>query len=264
MIKNLKQNKIIWSLITLLTFIAALTGILDNGIYTGLFPLKYIAAQLSQDWLTIGVCVLLTYLIATTRQNDTKKPIIIIGIIGSLAYLYGIFSIERVYNLLYLLYLTIFSMSFFSSIYAISSLEENIIEKIAVKKAVRYATAIFSITIAILFFSLWISALMPLMISRTQIQNLYSIYFLDLAFVMPAFIITAIMLLRKIKLGYILSPALYILGIFVIFPLGLGEFAQPKFGLPIDYSSMVMSFLLTALFISGTWMQIRQINIIEN
>lgn len=247
----------------MLTFIVAVYGLLDKNIYTGLFPLKYIASQFSQDWLTVGVCILLVYLIATTREKDVKKPTIIIGIIGSLAYLYGIFSIERVYNVLYLIYLAIFSISFFSTIYAISSFSNDIVDKIVVKKITRYSTAIFSLIVAALFSFLWISALIPLMITKTQIQSLYSIYFLDLAFAMPAFVITAIMTFRKKNIGYILTPIMYILGIFVILPLGLGEFAQPKFGLPIDYASMTMSFVLSSLFLAGASMQIYQMKAIE-
>jgi hypothetical protein len=222
MINNLKYNKILWGVTTLLAFIAAVYGLIDNSIYSGLFPLKFIAAQFSQDWLTIVVCIFLGYLILSIKSDSIKRPVIIIGIMGSLAYLYGIFSIERVYNALYLVYMAILGTSFFSVVFAISSFNHTILKALEVKKGVKYTTAIFSLLIAVLFSLLWISALLPLMATKTQIQNLYSIYLLDLVFVMPSFVITAVMTFQKNPLGYVLTPAMFILGIFVIFPLGLG------------------------------------------
>ncbi len=138
MINNLKNNKILWGVTTLLTFFAAIYGLIDNNIYSGLFPLKFIAAQFSQDWLTIAVCLFLGYLILSTKPDSIKRPVIIIGIMGSLAYLYGIFSIERVYNVLYLVYLAILGTSFFSVVFAISSLNRDVLKTLEVKKGVKY------------------------------------------------------------------------------------------------------------------------------
>lgn len=256
--RNLKLNKILWSTVTLLALVASVYGLINPSIYFGLFPLNFVAAQFSQDILTIVVCIILAYLILTTQQNDIKRPTVIIGIMGSLAYLYGIFSIERVYNVLYLVYLGILSTSFYSVIYSIVSLDYDMVNKVEVGKTVKYSAAAFSLIIAGLFSFLWISALLPLMSAKNQIQNLYSIYVLDLAFVMPAFAITAIMTFHNKPLGYVLTPAMYILGIFVILPLGLGEFAKPLYGLPVDTKSMTMSFILAGLFMIGALLQLNQ------
>jgi hypothetical protein len=256
--KNLRLNKILWGTVTLLALVASIYGLIDGSIYTGLFPLAFIAAQFSQDILTIIVCLILAALIFTTPENDLKRPTIIIGMIGSLAYLYGIFSIERVYNVMYLVYLGILSTSFYSVIYSIASLDYELVSKVEVNRTVKYSTAIFSLIIAGLFSFLWISALLPLMAAKNQIQNLYSIYLLDLAFIMPAFVITAVMTFLKKPLGYVLTPAIYILGIFVIFPLGLGELAKPLYGLAADTKSMTMSFALAGLFFMGALVQLYQ------
>jgi hypothetical protein len=256
MIKNLNLNKVLWGITTLLAMFAAIYGLMDNRIYSGLFPNKFIAAQFSQDWLTILVCLLLAYLIFTTRASSIKKPLIILGIMGAFAYLYAIFSVERVYNVLYLVYLAILGTSFFSIVFTISSFDQEVLNTLEVRKGVKYTTAVFSLLTAALFAILWISALLPLIATKTQIQNLYSIYILDLVFVMPSFAITAVMTFRKNPLGYVLTPAMFILGIFVIFPLGLGELAQPMFGMAMDVKSMGMSFMLSALFLGGAILQL--------
>jgi len=57
--------------------------------------------------------------------------------------------------------------------------------------------------------------------------SFYSIYILDLCFIMPAFIIVAVMTLKKRGLGFLLTPALYIMGFTLLFPLAQGEFIKP-------------------------------------
>jgi hypothetical protein len=259
MLKNLRLNKILWLVATGLTIIAAVYGLLNNDIYVGLMPAGFVAAQYTQDILTILVCLLLLFLIYKTNDKSTKTPVVIIGILGSLAYLYAIFSIERVYNVMYLFYLAILGVTFYAALYTISSLRPEVIAKMDAPKAVRNTTATFSMLIGVLFTAMWIGALLPLMRTGDQIDNLYSIYVLDLVFIMPTFIILAVMTFLRKPLGYVLTPAMFILGIFVIFPLGLGELAKllPRFDLTPDFKSMTMSFVLTCLFILGSAVQIR-------
>lgn len=260
--KNLKLNKILWSATTIFALIASVYGLLNNNIYRNLMSDGFVAAQYTQDILTIIVCIILAFLIFKTKEKSYKTQIVIIGIISSLAYLYAIFSIERVYNSMYLVYLVILSTAFYTTIYSISSFRLDLISKIEVPKIIRNSTAIFSMIIGVLFSFLWIGALLPLMRTGNQIDNLYSIYILDLAFAMPAFFITAIMTFLKKPLGYVLTPIMYILGIFVIFPLGLGELAKmlPRFNMTVDTKSMVMSFTLAGLFLIGAVVQLWKMN----
>lgn len=259
MIRNLRTIKLLWLIPTVLALAAAVYGLIDGSIYDGLLPKDFIAAQLPQDILTLVVCVVLLWLIVTSKKENIVKPLVVTGMIGSLAYLYGIFSIERVYNVMYLVYLAIFSTSVYGVAYTIGSIEKKTVRGLTVNKGVRNTTAGFSLFVAALFSLLWVSALLPLMADKHQIESLYSIYLLDLAFVMPAFAVTAVMTYRKKPLGYLLTPVMYILGIFVIFPLGLGELAKPSHGQPIDVKSMMMSFVLAGLFMAGAAWQLARI-----
>jgi len=256
MLDNLKFIKVLWLIPTFLAFIAAAGGLLNSSIYNGLFPEKYIAVQFSQDWLTLFVCITVFIMILKTKNTSYRLPIIIIGIIGSLAYLYAIFSIERVYNWYYFIYLVIVSSSFFAVIYSLSKLNKKFLSNLKVPSGILKTNIIFSLIIALLFSLLWIGALVPLIQQRDQIDNLYSIYFLDLVFVMPMFVISAIMAIRKNSLSYVYIPVMFILGIFVIFPLGLGELAKPRYGLEVDVKSMMMSFILAGFFASGAALQL--------
>jgi hypothetical protein len=256
---SLKLNKILWFLISFLALIAAVMGLVIKNLYLGLVSYEVIATTFAQDILTILVVLGLWYLIYTTKKFDTKKHLVIIGIISSFCYLYAIYSIEQVYNSVYLIYLAIFSLSFFSVIVSIISLGEILKQKWVIGKLIKYVSIGFSLFVALLFSFLWIGALLPLMAARNQIQYLYSIYILDLCFVMPSFVVVAYLSFKNNSFGLLLSPAMYILGIFVIFPLGLGDLTKPYFGQQTDISSMVMSFTLSVVFLILASLQIKSL-----
>lgn len=245
MIYHLKQVKIFWCIPTTFAFLSALGGVINRDIYKNLFPVDYLPGAFPQDLLTILVCMVLFMLIILTKQRDIKKQIIIIGLLGSLFYLYGIFTIERVYNSFYLFYALVFSSSFWSIIYSLAGFRSESVASLQLKDWMLKISAISSIIIALIFTFLWVMAVIPLMKNHQRIEYLYSIYILDLCFVMPAFFITAIMSLRKMQLGILMMPAMMIMGFFVIFPLGLNELAKPSAGMMINFGAMAISFIFS-------------------
>lgn len=259
MVRNLQLSKIFWSITAAIACLVAFAGILSRDIYVGLFPESFLPGAFPQDVLTVLVCLALFWLIATTGERDVKKQVVIIGLIGSLFYLYGIFTIERVYNWLYLLYAAVFALSFWSLIYSLSGFRSEAFGDVRLSGAVVKATAISSMAIAVIFTFLWTAALIPLMREHNRIEFLYSIYILDLCFVMPAFIILAVMSLRRLPFGILMTPAMMILGFFVIFPLGLNELAKPFFGMAIEYGPMAVSFLFAFFMLVLAVLQLRMI-----
>lgn len=261
MLDNLRLNRILWCITAVLAMAAALAGIAVRGLYVGLFPPDYLPGAFPQDVLTVLVCAALLLLAATMKDGQTRKQIAALGVIGSLFYLYGIFTIERVYNGFYLLYAAVFAMSFWSLAYGLASLRRQALLRMSLPGGLRITTAVVSLLIAAIFTVLWVASLIPIMRERNRIEFLYSIYILDLCFVMPAFAITAVMALRRQALGFVLGPAIMILGFFVIFPLGLNELARPAAGLTMNVGPMVISFLFSAAMLALAAFQIRALHV---
>lgn len=261
MVSNLRLGKIFWSIATASAFLAALAGVSFKGIYEGLFAKDFLPGAFSQDVLTILVCLFLFFLIATTKQDDVKKQVIIVGLLGGLFYLYAIFTIERVYNSFYLLYALVFASTFWTIIYSLSGFRSAAFSRLRLNNGMLRSTAVFSILIAVIFTFLWTMALIPLLREHNRIEYLYSIYILDLCFVMPAFFMTAVMSLRRMPLGILMAPAMLIMGFFVIFPLGLNELAKPSAGIAINYGSLGISFIFAILMLTFAILQLRMIHI---
>jgi hypothetical protein len=261
MIRNLGTNRILWLFNAFLSLIAAFVGVFRPGIYSRVVSSEILPGVISQDLLTLLAAVVLLFFALRGKQENAKKHIAILGLVGYLFYAYGIYAIEQVYNVLYFLYLAIFGLSFYSLIYAVASLRPEILQEVEVRGPTRTISVGFSLFIAILFSLLWIAMLVPLIQAGQKIEYTYSIYILDLSFVMPAFAILAVMTARNRGLGLVLTPALYILGSTLLFPVGLGEFIKPLFNLPIDPSGVVLYFGISILFLVLAVIYLRNLKI---
>jgi hypothetical protein len=249
MIQKLSWNKILWLITASLSLIAALIGVFDPGIYNKVISKSLVPGTFSQDLMTIIASIILFLLTLFTKQEDAKKQIVVLGILGYLFYAYGIFVIERVYSILYLVYMAIFALSFWSLIYGVATIRQEILHTVTLTRPMRYVSVAGSLLQPLLFYPLWISALLPLMEAGRKIESLYSIYILDLCFIMPAFLILAIMTLKKRGLGLVLTPAMFILGFTLIFSLVIGELVKPLYQQTPDISALTMSLLLSLLFL---------------
>ena len=101
--RNHGMNKLLWSITALCSFAAALVGVLNPGIYSRVISSDMMPAVMGQDLMTILAAIIILVLTFLTKANDSKKQVIILGIIGYLFYAYGIYVIERLYNGLYYL-----------------------------------------------------------------------------------------------------------------------------------------------------------------
>jgi len=247
---NLRRNRILWFLTAILSLTAGLSGVIKRNIYNDIVSREIMPGVFSQDLMTILASVIVLLLLIRIKKDDLIKHAVILGITGYFFYAYGIYVIERFYNALYFVYLAVFALSFYSIVYGIAGVNSEVMEKILLPKSLRIISIIFLLLNPLMFYPLWISQIVPLIRASRKIEFLYSVYVLDLCFIMPAFIILAVMTAKKRKLGFFLTPALFILGFTLLFPLAVGEFLKPLlYQLPIDTGSMVMFLCLSVMFL---------------
>ena len=100
----------------------------------------------------------------------------------------------------------------------------------------------------LIFCPLWIAMLVPLIRTHNQIDSLYSIFILDLCFIMPAFSFVAIGVFVGRDSALVLAPGMFMLGAALILSLALGELVKPYFGRPITSTGLVPPVALTLMF----------------
>ena len=250
MVRNLKLNKTLWLLVAFLSLVAAIIGVFNQDIYSKVLGQDLLPGTISQDVITIIAGLALLFLSFRTDKAGIKKQVVIVSILAYLFYGYGIYVIERIYNSLYILYMAIFSLSFWTLVYGLGNINQDILKDIRMPKSVRYLSAVFLLFTAILFYSLWTGQLLPLMRTGEKIEFFYSIFILDMAFVLPAIIISAILLVRNISLGLILTPILFVKAFTLLFSVGLGGLLKPLYNQSATPEETSFYIILSVIFLS--------------
>lgn len=250
MINNLGKVRKLWLVVSGLSLVAASIGVFNQNIYSKVVSLEILPGTISQDLITIIISLVLLILSLIVSKEDFKKQIVGISLVSYLFYGYGIYVIEQIYNSLYLLYIAIFTLSFWSIIYGMVNINREKLRNIKISKLVRYLTAGFSIFIPLLFYSLWIGQLLPLMRTGEKLEFTHSIFILDMAFVLPAFIISAILIIKRNELGYIFAPILFFKAFTLLFSVGLGGILKPLYNQTANLGESAFYIILSVIFLA--------------
>lgn len=261
MIQNLAKNKILWLLAASLSLIAASAGVLSPGVYSKVISTEMLPGTISQDLMTIVLAAIMLVLTVLVKEGSTRTQVVILGILGYLFYAYGIWVIERVYNMFYLLYMAIFTISFWSLVYALISIRQEALRKATMPNLVRNISVGFSVFTPLLFYPLWTGMLLPLMQTGRKIEFLYSVFILDMAFVMPAFIIVAFMAAKKQGWGLLLTPVLFVKGFTMLFSVGLGGILKPFYGQTAAAGEVGFYIGLSLLYLALAALHIRSLDL---
>lgn len=246
---HLSANRAMWGVTGVATLVASVAGVVDVGIYDGVVARFLIPGAYAQDLISTVAAVGLLLLALMAGGRSPKLELIALGLLGYLFYAYGIYVIERTYNEFYLLYMAIFTLSFWSLVHGCLCIRRDVYSNAQLSSRVRLASALGSLLQPLVFYPLWIGMLLPLMASGDQVDSLYSIFILDLCFIMPAFLILAFQMFRSRGIGLVLAPPLYVLGFTLIFSLALAEIVKPRFGDPVDGPALLAASSLAALFL---------------
>lgn len=245
-----------WVLIALLTLVAAGVGVASPAIYDGLVEKPYLPGAYSQDVMSIVAALVLLVLALTAKASRPRLELIVLGLLGYLVYAYGVYTIERVYNWLYLVYMAIFAAALWAVVYETVALCRRTVQ-VSLPKGVRLLSASGALLQPLMFYPLWIAMLLPLMAARQKIETIYSIFILDLCLIMPAFLILAIAAFRGQKTGLLLLPAAYVLGFALILPLAAAEPAKELFGSRFDPVAFWLWLALSLFFLVLGFLHLR-------
>lgn len=241
------RRRVGWLITGAAAVVTASSGLIDPAIYLGLIAPETRPGALSQDLISLITGLALCGL-AAARPRDLRLELVALGLLGYLFYAYGIYVIERVYNGWYLNYLLIFGLAAWLVILGTVDVVRRTGDRATMSRRIAKISAIGALLQPLIFYPLWISMLIPLMREREQIDSLYSIFILDLVFIMPAFLLVAIGLLGGRSWAVLLAPVMFVLGTVLILSLALGELLRPAFGSPVTMAGLLPPTLLTVLF----------------
>lgn len=254
MLENLGRNKLVFLVTASCSLVAGIAGVLQPGMYGPVVSDTIVPGVFAQDLVVIAASLLMMVLSVGLTAHAYRALIVVIGLMGFFFYAYGIYAIEQIYTPFYLLYLAVVALSFYGLAYALTSLQAAAWEELSVSPALRIGAAGYGILVAVVFNVLWISQLVPLLRVGNRIEYTFSVYIIDLVFIMPAFVVAAVLALQRRALGLVGLPALFIVGVGILAPLALAEGVKPsRYGQPMDpggvwfYGGLASVFLVLAV-----------------
>jgi hypothetical protein len=111
------------------------------------------------------------------------------------------------------------------------------------------------------FNPLWISQLLPLIQEGRRIESMYSVFILDMCFILPAFVIITIMTVKAKGLGLLLTPTLFINGFALLFSVALGGILKPLYNQAANAGEIWLYLGLSITFLLLTLLYFRNLNI---
>ncbi|MGQ4875874.1 MAG: hypothetical protein ACP6IY_17555 [Promethearchaeia archaeon] len=222
-IRKIDENKhgkiiLILSLLLLIfLIIASYSGIFIAETYAR--NTKSFAVQgIGQDIVNFFIIAPLLFISSILYYKGNKKAMFIwAGLLSYVIYTYVIYCFAQPFNFLFLVYCTILGLSFYSFLYFLLNMTDNPIKDWYKNEIPIKMISIFFIIIAILFYFVWLSEIIPALINNEIPQSVIEngvitnpVHVLDLTIFLPALLITAQLLLKDNKYGYLLAPILLI------------------------------------------------------
>ncbi len=179
----------------------------------------YVSQGIAQDVVTLILGIpLLIVGILLTRKGSLRGRLLQTGTLGYFLYTYTSYCFLVAFNELFLLYVALFSLSLFAFILALSGLDPEFVKRQSTAHFPRRAVAIFLAIIGGFLTLAWAGRIVqPLAAGEPPVgleaYTTLVIQAIDLGIIVPAAILTAVLLWQKRPWGYALAAVLVIKGL---------------------------------------------------
>ena len=236
----------------LIAAICSAAGLIDPGQYRAVVSPAVLPGALGQDATALALALVL--LVATARHRSADR--VVLPALAFLAYGYGIYAIERTVTVWYIAYLAALACATWALVLGVARGLHAAAGTEPLAGARRVMVAALCGLTSLAFSVAWVSALTPYARSGRQPTELWSIYLMDLCFVMPALATAAWWTWRRDPRGRALGTLMTGLGAVMMASLSLAEVCGPLAGLPAEPLAALPTLVLTAAFATG-WVLLR-------
>jgi len=251
-----KKNKFILFLsfpLAVLIIIVSGFGLFNESTYSR-ETINWSVQAVVQDGIDLFLIIPLLIITSILSYRQNRIAILIwSGILFYITYTFIIYSFAVHFNFLFWLYCLTLGLSFYLLFYFLFlQVKEPVIKKYNNKIPVKTA-GVYLLVLAFLFYLLWLSEVIPSMITNTVPVNVRemglpvnSVHAIDLSICLPGIFIIGFLLLKKNLIGLILTPVILVFTILMNITIGsLTAFMKIK-GLQPDLSVAIIMILLAA------------------
>ncbi|HSK85648.1 MAG TPA: hypothetical protein VK902_19920 [Rubrobacter sp.] len=212
------RSKTIWLWLTapiaVLVAIAAGVGLFIEDLYRD--PPSLVAQATGQDVVTLVVALpsLVTGAILASR-GSARGRLVWLGVLGYVVYTYVTYTFGIRFNPLFLVYVALLGCSLYALIGGLATTDFEALKVRFTQRTPVKAASIFLAVVAILFYLVWLSEALPAVLVGGVPQSVLEdgtptnvVHVVDMAWLLPGMLLTAVWLWRKRAIGYVLAGAL--------------------------------------------------------
>lgn len=214
----------LWFTIPIIIFLAIATtgGIFVDDLYRD-YP-SFVAQAIGQDIVSLVIVLPILAISAfLARRGSPGAYLIWFGGLIYLVYTYVIAAFDVNFNMLFLVYVAVLGCSLYALIGGLVTTNMASIKECFTGRTPIRAISIYLMVLAIVFYFLWLREIIPALLTNQIPQSIQDngtptngVQVLDMAWILPAFVIAAIHLWRKQAFGYVLAGALLTYSVFLI------------------------------------------------
>lgn len=238
------EHKIILLLsfpLAVLIIIVSCVGLFTPGFYSA-ETLNWQAQAIGQDIVDLFLitpCLLIASIL--TYRKNKAATIIWGGVMLYIIYTFVLYCFDLHFNKLFVLYCFCLGLAFYSFVYFLFMQYKGTMGVCFEKKSVTRFVSVYFIIIAVLFYFLWLSEIVPSIIQNTMPKSVVDaglftngVQVIDLAIILPAIFITGIFLLKGISFGFVLAPMLLTFTILMNITIGVLAIVMNSKGIESD------------------------------
>jgi hypothetical protein len=239
--------------IAVLLAIAAGGGIFFEGLYR---DNAYFASQaVGQDFVSLAVVLPILIVTAVLAwRGSTAARLIWSGGLVYLVYTYVVACFADKFNAFFLVYVALLGCSLYALIGSAASADmAGIRARFGARTPVKVVSVYLGI-LAVLFYALRLREIVPALAAGEIPQSILDngtptnpIHVLDMAWILPAFLIAAVSLWRKKDLGYMLAGALLSYGVLLMSAILSIAIFMSREGQPVTMPQVVIFVVLLAV-----------------
>lgn len=252
------------ALITLLAVPTHAIGVLAPTVYRD--PAVLLPQNLGTDVVTLCAGIPLLLLAAVSlrggspRGGSPRARLLWLGALGYLVYAYAMYALGVRWNQLFLMYVTLFGLALFALILGLVGTDAGQVRASLVGRVPARSVAAYLVAIPVMVAAMWLAEELPAALSGIVPPSVVQfetptnvVHVLDLAVVLPAMTLGAIMLLRDRPWGYVLAGMLLVksstIGLWVVAMIWFS--ARQGLVVPAPYTAFFL--LLTIVGVVLAW-----------
>lgn len=223
------------------------------------------AQAIGQDWVTVFLGIpLLVVSTIFARKGYLRARLLLAGTLAYFLYTYMSYSFLCMYNPLFLVYVALMSLSLFAFVQVMMSFDMASLAKAFSKNLPVKTIGIFLMVFVSVIGLMWLGRIVPPLVAGTapallEHYTTLVIQVMDLGFVIPVSILSAILLMQRKPFGLLLSCVMFMKGVTMLTSISAMIISQLLFGVQMATAELVIFPLANILVIFGAIVFMKQI-----